>query len=131
MLPLQLIEWLSNGQYLNTYAIEFDPSVDKYKARLGSQAAAGLDIIYQVEPPVIASSDTGILFPSAMTLAMGAAIYAKQGENPLRADVSQEWDEFHAELDRHVARSEKNKPQQMSKNLQDYYGTYTGDVSRY
>ena len=63
-----------------------------------------------------------------MTIGIGASIYAKQGENPTRADISQEWDEFHKELNRHVGRVSKNVRRSLNVNLQDDYGTYTGDT---
>ena len=123
-LEMELGEWHINGQYNQSFAIEYDPAVNKYKALMGS-GTSGLTLLYQIAPPELTA---GAPFPSAMTIGIGGSIYAKQAENPLRADISQEWDEFHAELDRHVARSEKNKPQRYSKNLEDYYHTYTGDT---
>ena len=124
---MTLVEWYTSGMYSNTYAIEWDDTVKKYKIHAGS-GLSSLTVIYQVAPPTL--GDTAVNFPSDMTIGIGASIYAKQGENPLKADVQQEWDEFHAELRRHVAHSENNKPRRQSVNLQDYYGTYTGDTRR-
>lgn len=118
-------ELASIGQYQNAYALEYDTTMNRYRVIPGGQLSS-LTVTYQVAPPTLGDDD--VPFPSSLTVAIGATIYAKQGENPTRADITQEWDEFHAELDRHVARSEKNKPRQQVMNLQDYYGTYTGDT---
>lgn len=123
---MSLIDFKTSGQNMNSFALEWDMTAGRYNILLGSQAAGGITIVYQVAPPTL--SETGVPFPSAMTIGIGASIYAKQGENPTRADITQEWDEFHKELDRHVAHAERNKPRQYNINIQDFNGTYTGDV---
>ena len=122
---MDLGEFYMTGQYINAYALEWDSTVNRYKV-IGGTGLGALTVIYQVVPPTLGEAD--VPFPSAMTIGIGAAIYAKQGENPTRADVTQEWDEFHAELKRHVAHSENNKPRRTNVNLQDYNGTYTGNT---
>lgn len=112
--------------YGNVFSLEYDLSVNRYKISSKSSTTS-ITFIYQVAPPVL-TEDSKVPFPSAMTIGIGAAIYAKQGENPSRADISQEWDQFHHELDRHTSRSDKNTPRNAIFNLQDQYGTYTGDV---
>lgn len=126
VMELPYSEWLSGGQYANTFALEWDDVQERYNVHLGTQAAGGIVVTYQKAPPTLGEGT--IPFPSSMTIGIGASIYAKQAENPTRADITQEWDEFHKELDRHVAHAERNKPKQQSVNLQDYYGTYTGDT---
>lgn len=82
-------------------------------------------LTYQTVPPTIA--DAVIPFPSAMTVAIGATVLAKQGENPTRADVQQEWDMWHSRLDRLVGQAEGNirrRPQ----NYHSRAGTYPGAV---
>lgn len=108
----------------STFILEYDMTANRYKM---VPASAGVTVTYQVEPPTL-TEGTNVPFPSAMTIAIGAAIYAKQAENPTRADVTQEWDEFHAELDRHVARSGNNQQRRRPVTYQDVNGTYTGDV---
>lgn len=106
-------------------AVEYDPDENRYFLNPGSAAR----LVYQRTPPTLGTDEAGSApFPSAMTVGMGAAIYAKQAENPTRADISQEWDEFHAELDRHVARSNNTAPRSRARNFHDRAGTFTGDV---
>lgn len=82
--------------------------------------------IYQTAPPKL-TEDAKVPFPSSQVIAIGATIYAKLAENPTRADVQQEWDMFHAELDRLVARAGNNQPRR-PRNFHDVAGTHTGDV---
>lgn len=119
-------EWLNQGQYGNTFSLSWDIS-ERYKVSLGSVASGGITVTYQAAPPELGDGEIPFIV-SPMTIGIGASIYAKQAENPTRADITQEWDEFHKELDRYVAHAERNKPRQAAVNLQDYYGTYTGDV---
>lgn len=105
----------------SSFAIVYDMDKGLYKTKPANPGS----LVYQVEPPTLTDSKD-VPFPSAMTIAIGASIYAKQAENPTRADISQEWDEFHAELDRHVARSYNNTPRRTARNRQDVMGTHTG-----
>lgn len=105
------------------FSIEWDSTASKYL----TVPATSFTMIYQTTPPKL-SNDNGVPFPSAMTVAVGAAVYAKQAENPTRADISQEYDEFHAELDRHAARANNSRPRRTARNFHDVNGTYTGNV---
>lgn len=107
----------------STVAIIWDYTANRYKVT----PATPVTVVYQIEPPTLTDSSY-VPFPSAMVVAIGATIFAKQGENPTRADISQEWDEFHSELDRLVARAEANRPRQKARNYHDKMGTFTGDV---
>lgn len=111
---------------LRNYTLEYDIGEGQYKV-LSKSGLTSIDFVYQIAPPTL-DDITAVPFPSAMTIGIGASIYAKQGENPTRADISQEWDEFHKELDRHVGRIGNNVVRSTNLNLQDAYGTYTGDV---
>jgi len=125
---MSLDDWYMNGQYVNAFSVEWDDSVGRYLVHPGSSLnQATLTLTYQAAPPTL-DETTEVPFPSAQTIGIGASIYAKQGENPTRADITQEWDEFHKELNRHVGHSERSRPQRTNMNLQDYYGTYTGDT---
>ena len=79
--------------------LQFNDSRGRYEIVNGT---VGTDVIYAVEPPLL-TDDVKIPFPSAVTIAIGMTVFAKQGENPNKADISQEWDSFHVELDKHVA----------------------------
>lgn len=122
---------LSSGQ--RVFTLEYDSALNRYKVTTNSGLTT-MDFLYQVTPPTLSDKDDTtqqvipVPFPSAMTIAIGASVYSKQGENPTRADISQEWDEWHAELDRHVGRMENNKSAPTNLNLQDQFGTYTGYV---
>ena len=83
-------------------------------------------MVYQTEPPVLSASKK-VPFPSAMAIAVGAVIYAKEADNPAHADISQEWDQFHVELDRLVGMAQRYTPRNI-RSYQDVMGTYTGDV---
>lgn len=109
-----------------TYTLVWDSVVSKYTF-VTSFSVATVDIIYQVTPPVL-DDVTPQPFPSASSIAMGAAVWAKQGENPTRADISQELDLWELELDMHTGRAEKHKPRQSARSRQEVAGTYTGDV---
>lgn len=85
-------------------------------------------VTYQMAPPTLGTDASGSApFPSALTVAEGALIFAKLGENPTRADIQQEWDLFHSLLDRHVGHSDRNRVRR-PRNYHDVAGTYTGDV---
>lgn len=117
---------------LQKFAIEFDPTVNRYKI-LQNSGLESMTFVYQVAPPDLNAKDGSgnylpVVFPSSMAIGVGASIWAKNGENPTRADVSQEWDMFHKELNRHVGRMTNNVKRPLNLNLQDSYGTYTGDT---
>lgn len=83
---------------------------------------------YQMAPPTLGDdADGSVYFPSSQIVALGATVYAKQADNPTRADIQQEWDLFHAELDRLVGRAYANTPRR-PRNYHDVTGSYTGNV---
>lgn len=133
IVELTLLDYARRSTGQRVFALQYDTTVDRYKV-LTTSGLTSIDFVYQVAPPNLADVDAttnqviNVPFPSAMTIGIGASIYAKQGENPTRADIDQEWDEFHAELDRHVGRVNTNIVRNTNLNLQDYYGTYTGDT---
>lgn len=132
IMELRLVEFARMPNGTRNYALQWDDTVKRYKI-LTKTSMPTIDFVYQITPPDLAAKDDEgdliqVPFPSSMTIGIGAAIYAKQGENPTRAEISQEWDEFHAELDRHVGRVDGHAPQATNKNLQDLYDTYTGDT---
>jgi hypothetical protein len=106
----------------------YTPVWDVALGKLVLSPAAAVTITYQMAPPTLGSdADGSAPFPSAQVVALGALIYAKQAENPTRADVQQEWDMFHSELDRLAGRAYANKPRRPT-NYHDMMGTFTGDV---
>ena len=110
--------------------LEYDEVVERYTVVNGE---AGTGLVYQVQPPEL-TEEAKIPFPSALTIAEGALIMAKQGENPRSADVQQEWDIFHVELDKHVALQDKFMPQPTNitrtrrRTRHDVTGRYPGQV---
>ena len=109
--------------------LEFNASRGRYQVVGGS---VGTDVVYSVEPPKL-DDDVEIPFPSAVTIAIGATVLAKQGENPNKADISQEWDSFHVELDKHVANQQRNAPARQGKSVNrqsraSLLGEYPGKV---
>ena len=116
---------LGSGFYL-----QLDHESGRYEVINGSEDMA---VVYQVKPPEISA---GVYFPSAVTLAIGASVIAKQGENPNKADISQEWDSFHVELDKHAAVHDKSAPRQRANiqpvnriTRQSSIGAFTGKVA--
>jgi hypothetical protein len=124
--PIEEYDAIQSGDRF--YTLEYDDTLNRYKF-LTSFTATTVTVIYQKTPPTL--GDTGVPFPSAMSIAVGATVFSKQADNPRSADISQEWDEFHSELDRHTGRSENNKPMRRVRTRQDKAGTYTGDVGDY
>lgn len=114
---------LPNSTGSSNFALLYDMDANRYRA---SSNIGGV-ITYQTVPPTL-SSDVNVPFPAVQTIAVGAIIWAKQADNPTRADVSQEWDEFHNELDRHVARAASNQPRRRARNYHDVNGGGTGYV---
>lgn len=105
-------------------AIIFDNTTGRYKL----EPAVACTVVYQYEPPTLGSDETGYApFPSAMTVAVGCTVLAKQGANPTRADVQQEWDSWHSRLDRLVGRADNAKPRR-PQSYHDRAGTYVGNV---
>ncbi len=107
------------------YNVIWDSSLGKLRF---DPAVAVTDFTYQMAPPTLGEDAAGSApFPSAQVVALGATVYAKQAENPTRADIQQEWDLFHSELDRLVGRAYANQPRR-PRNRHDVMGTFTGDV---
>lgn len=97
----------------NNPYLQFNTSRGRYQIVGGT---ADIPVTYAVEPPEL-TDDVEIPFPSAVTIAIGATVLAKQGENPDKADISQEWDSFHVELDKHVANQQRNAPVRQGRSV--------------
>jgi hypothetical protein len=109
----------------DTYNVIWDTSTQELRF---DPAVAVTDFTYQIAPPTLGTDAAGSApFPSARVIALGAFVYAKKAENPTRADVQQEWDMFHSELDRLVGRATAHQPRRPVHYL-DVAGTYVGDV---
>jgi hypothetical protein len=104
-----------------TYTVTWDGT------QLVLSPAAAITIVYQTAPPTL-TADVGVPFPSARVVALGAFIYAKKGENPTRADVKQEWDLFHNELNKLAGRAYNNTGRTRPVHYLDSAGTFVGDV---
>lgn len=114
------------GSY--SIADEFTISWDSALGKLKLDPVGIQTFTYQIAPPTLGTDAAGSApFPSAQVVALGATIYAKMANNPTRADVQQEWDIFHAELDRLVGRAEANRVRRPIHYL-DQAGTFVGDV---
>lgn len=117
-----LVDTLATGN--TSSAIIWNTATNRYNL---TPAAAG-SVAYQYTPPTLGTdADGSAPFPSARVVAMAALIYEKLGENPTRADVQQEWDMLHSELDRLAGRAYNNRPSRPRHYL-DQAGTYVGDV---
>lgn len=109
----------------DTYNVIWDSAIGKLRF---DPAVAVTNFTYQIAPPTLGeTAETSAPFPSNQVVALGASVYAKMAENPTRADVQQEWDMFHNELDRLVGRASNNAPRRPV-NFHDRAGTYPGDV---
>lgn len=107
---------------------DYDVTWDYDENRYVLVDGADVEVTYQIVPPTLGTNEAGSApFPSAMVVAIGATVLAKQGENPTRADVQQEWDMWHSRLDRLVGQAESNLRRRPT-NYHDVAGTYTGDV---
>lgn len=108
----------------DSYAITWDSTT----SRLILNPTGITTFQYQIAPPILGTDAAGSApFPSARVVALGAFVYAKKAENPTRADVQQEWDMFHSELDRLVGRA-FNNTRRTPQNYLSRAGTFTGDV---
>lgn len=106
-------------------ALEWDQTENRYKLNPGSAA----QVVYQRTPPTLGTDAAGAApFPSAQVVGLAASIYAKQAENPTRADISQEWDLVHSELDRLAGRADAARGRSSVRNFHDKMGTFPGDV---
>lgn len=113
----------------NSFYLQFHEGQGRYEAINGT---AGTALVYQVQPPQL-DDTVKVPFPSAITIAIGMTVYAKQGENPNKANVQQEWDSFHVELDKLVSLEVKNSPRPQGKSVnrqtrQSTVGEFTGKV---
>lgn len=107
---------------------QYDVTWDTDAQRYVLNPAGEVSLTYQTVPPTLGTNaNTSAPFPSAMVVAIGATVMAKQGENPTRADIQQEWDLWHSRLDRLVGQAESNIRRRPT-NYLDRAGTYTGDV---
>lgn len=105
----------------DTYDVTWDYTESKYVL----DPAEAVEITYQIIPPTI--GETALPFPSAMVVAIGCTVLAKQADNPTRADIQQEWDMWHSRLDRLVGQAESNVVRRPT-NYHDVAGTFPGDV---
>lgn len=108
----------------DTYGVTWDSTLNK----LVLDPVGAVDLTYQIAPPTLGTDTAGSApFPSARVVAMAALIYAKLSENPTRADVQQEWDLLHSELDRLVGVADTQRPR-TPQNRHSVTGTNTGQV---
>lgn len=108
-------------------AIQWNSASSRYEVTPALDVAGSdVSMIYQYAPPTL-SSTVSAPFPSALTVAEAALVFAKMGENPTRADITQEWDLVHSLLDRLVGRADNNKPRRPRHYL-DQAGTFVGDT---
>lgn len=108
-------------------AVQFDDTTGRYIL----EPVTATTVTYQYQPPTLGSGGTiaegAAPFPSARVIAIGALVYAKKGENPTRADVKQEWDLFHNELNKLAGRS-YNAQRRSPVHYLDAAGTFVGDT---
>lgn len=102
-------------------AIIWDTDEGRYKL----EPAVATTVTYQYQPPTLGT--TPVPFLSAMVVAEGATVLAKEAANPTRADIQQEWDQLHSKLDRLAGRAYNNR-RRRPRNFHDVAGTFTGDV---
>lgn len=110
-----------DGYY--SIADNYNVTWDAATKKLVLDPAGAETLTYQIAPPTLGTAP----FPSAIVVAEGALVFAKLGENPTRADVTQEWDLFHSLLDRLVGRADAQRPRRPT-NRHDVAGTHTGQV---
>jgi hypothetical protein len=105
-------------------AVVWDTTTDRYKL----DPAVACTVVYQYTPPTLGTDSNGDApFPSAAVVAIGATVLAKQGANPTRADIQQEWDMWHSRLDRLAGRADNAKPH-TPRSYHDKVGSYVGRV---
>lgn len=86
-----------------------------------------LNYRYQgVEPTLDSAGTTGTAYPNKRTIALGARIYVKLGQNP-DADVSQEEGQFKAALAKDVKQYMVQEPRRRRRTAQNIIGSYTGE----
>lgn len=82
---------------------------------------------YQKSEPILDSAGTvGTPYPNKRTIALGARIYVKSGQNP-DADVSQEESQFQTALKRDIVRFQVQEPRRRRRTAQGQVGAATGD----
>lgn len=82
---------------------------------------------YQKQEPTLDSSGTvGTPYPNKRTIALGARIYVKLGQNP-DADVSQEESQFDKAIAKDIKRFQVQEPRRRKRTRQDLVGAATGD----
>ena len=126
--PLTPDQYANQPSGTRAYMLEYDAALNKYKVNVLLSGVPSMTFNYQVEPPLMANATDGVPFPSADALAVGASVMSKQGSNPSRADITQEWDQWHAKLDKLTGQAERSKPRSRARNRYDLLGTYTGDT---
>jgi hypothetical protein len=82
---------------------------------------------YQKSEPLLDSAGTvGTPYPNKRTIALGARIYVKSGQNP-DADVSQEDSQFQDALKKDIARFQVQEPRRRRRTAQGQVGAATGE----
>lgn len=81
---------------------------------------------HQKYEPTIDTATIGTPYPNKRTIALGARIYVKLGQNP-DADVSQEEAQFEKALDKDIAQFQVQAPRRRRRTAQGQAGSHTGD----
>jgi len=99
----------------------------RYQLRTKDSDVTSLDFRYQtVEPTLDSAGTVKTPYPNKWTIAKGARVYVKQGQNP-DADTSQEQATFDKALANDVAQYQVQEPRRRRKTAQGQVGAATGD----
>lgn len=97
----------------------------RYVLKTKDSDLSTLNYRYQTVEPVLSTASVGTPYPNKRTIALGARVYVKLGQNP-DADISQEQKTFENELAKDVAQFQVQSPRKRRRTAQGQVGNYTG-----
>lgn len=99
----------------------------RYGVHVKDTDVSTVQLRYQKSEPTLDSGGTiGTPYPNKRTIALGARIYVKSGQNP-DADVSQEESQFEKAIAKDQARFQVQEPRRRRRTAQGQTGAATGD----
>lgn len=99
----------------------------RYVLRCKDTDVTSVYLRYQKQEPTLDSGNTvGTPYPNKRTIALGARIYVKLGQNP-DADVSQEEKQYEKSIAKDIKRFQVQEPRKRRRTAQRQVGSFTGD----
>lgn len=99
---------------------------DRYVLKTKDSDLSSLFFRYQKVEPILSTASVGTPYPNKRTIALGARIYVKLGQNP-DADLAQEEKQFDKAIANDIARFQVPSPRRRRRTAHGQAGSHTGE----